>query len=102
MGKKLLNRIVKEIEEHNKKEGTAKVVAHFILLLNKNEEGGYTFDGGIVDGKILEEKRRLASALSMLSERIPAVRNLVMNAAVYLSRKYVPHTQPKLTNKDLN
>lgn len=102
MGKKLLNRIIKEIEEHNKKEGSAKVVANFILLINKNEEGGYTFDGGIEDGKILEEKRRFASALSMLSEKIPAVRNLVMNAATYLSQKYTPRTYPTLTNKELN
>lgn len=102
MGKKLLNRIIKEIEEHNKKEGSAKVVANFILLINKNEDGRYTFDGGIEDGKIMQDKKRLVGALCILAERMPAVRNLVMNAATYLSQKYTPRTYPTLTNKELN
>ena len=88
--------IVKEIEQHNRTEED-KVVATFVLLINKDKYGKYTFDGGMEEGRTEEDKRRTVSALCYLATQMPSVFRLVMNAATVMQDKsrYTIHRRNK-------
>ena len=86
MGIKLQRAIKKLILKHNRTEKD-RVVSLIVLLVNRDENGEYTWDSLVDEGETPEDNRRLVSALCHLSVKDYRAFRAIMNAATVMQDK---------------